>query len=104
MKEVPTAIQVPLQAYYIHTPLIIHKWQEALVKHSHQPLVAFFLMEISQGFTIGFNHSPDKLKSARRNLTGALQHPQVVEEYLATEVLHHHVAGPFKKSFYHQSK
>ena len=97
MKDVPTAILVPPQASRIHTPLIINKWQEALVNHPHHLLVDFFLTGISQGFIIGFNHPADKLKSARRNLTGALQHPQVVEEYLATEILHHRVAGPFNK-------
>ena len=97
MKDVPTAILVPPQASRIHTPLIINKWQEALVNHPHHLLVDFFLTGISQGFRIGFNHPADKLKSARRNLTGALQHPQVVEEYLATEILHHRVAGPFNK-------
>ena len=104
MKEVPTAIQVPPQAFHIHTPLIIHRWQEPLVKHPHQPLVGFFLTGISQGLRIGFNHSPDELKSTCRNLTGVLQHPQVVEEYLATEVLHHCVAGPFKKELLPSSK
>ena len=97
MKDVPTAILVPPQASRIHTPLIISKWQEALLNHPHHLLVDFFLTGISQGFRIGFNHPADKLKSARRNLTGALQHPQVVEEYLATEILHHRVAGPFNK-------
>ena len=97
MKDVPTAILVPPQASRIHTPLIINKWQEALVNHPHHLLVDFFLTEISQGFRIGFNHPADKLKSAHRNLTGALQHPQFVEEYLATEILHHRVAGPFNK-------
>ena len=38
------------------------------------------------------------LKSAQKNLGGALQHPEVVEEYLAAEVAQHRVAGPFSKS------
>ena len=71
MKEVPTAIQVPPQASHIHTPMIIHRWQEALFKHPHQPLLDFFLIAISQGFRIGFNHFPDELKYTHRNLTGA---------------------------------
>ena len=97
MREAPTAILVPPQASHIHTPLVIHRWQEALVKHPHQSLVNFFLMGLSQGFRIGYNHSSKEQKSAHRNLTGALQHPQVVNEYLATEILHHRVAGPFNK-------
>ena len=38
------------------------------------------------------------LKSARKNLDGALQHPEVVDEYLTAEIAQHRVAGPFIKS------
>ena len=38
------------------------------------------------------------LKSAKKNLDCALQHPQVVEEYLLEEVAQERVAGPFHTS------
>ena len=103
LEGAPTSIKVPAQASLIHTPLIIHSWRKALSSHPNQPLVEFFLKGISQGFRIGFNHLPNELKPARKNLAGALQHPQVVEEYLSAELLHHRVAGPFTKdlSFVH---
>ena len=97
LEGAPTSIKVPTQASLIHTPLIIHSWRKALSLHPNQPLVEFFLKGISQGFRIGFNHLPNGLKPARKNLAGALQHPQVVEEYLSAEFLHHRVAGPFTK-------
>ena len=50
------------------------------------------------GFWIGFVGSNNSLKSARTNLGGALQHPKVVEPYLATELSQHRIAGPFDKA------
>ena len=56
------------------------------------------MLGISQGFRIGFAGSHNSLKSARTNLGGALQHPKVVEEYLATELSQHRIVGPFDKA------
>ena len=53
---------------------------------------------ISHRFRIGFNQLPNMLKSVKKNLACALQHPQVVEEYLSEEVAQHRVAGPFHMS------
>ena len=82
---------------HVHTPLIFSSWKQALIQHPNQSLVNFFLEGISQGFRIGFNQLPRRLKSAYKNLSGALEHPHVVEEYLSLEILHRHVAGPFNK-------
>ena len=87
MKDVPAAIKVPSSASYLHTPLIISSWTQALVQHPNQPLVNFFLEGISKGFRIGFNKPPRGLKSAHKNLSGVLEHPQVVEEYMSLEIL-----------------
>lgn len=38
------------------------------------------------------------LKSSRKNLEGAIQHPEVVDDYLRTKVSLNRVAGPYKKS------
>ena len=97
MRNAPIDIKVSSQVSAVNTPLMIPNWQQALTQHPNQPLVQFFLKGISQGFRIGFNQLPQGLKSARKNLNGALQHPQIVEEYLSTEVSHHRVAGPFNK-------
>ena len=97
MKDAPTTIKVPSQASHVHTPLIFSSWKQALIQHPNQPLVNFFLEGISQGFRIGFNQLPIRLKSAHKNLKGALEHPHVVEEYLSSEILHRRVAGPFIK-------
>ena len=38
------------------------------------------------------------LKYTQKNLDGALQHPEVVDEYLTAEIAQHRMAGPFIKS------
>ena len=53
---------------------------------------------ITQGVRIGFNRSCHTLKSARKNLGSAIEHPKIVEEYLAAEISQNRVAGPFIKN------
>ena len=38
------------------------------------------------------------MKAARKNLAGARQHPQVVDEYLSKELSHSRITGPFSRS------
>lgn len=53
------------------------------------------LENISNGFHIGFTNPPSSLKAARNNLEGAREHPDIVTDYLSTEISLGHVAGPF---------
>ena len=82
----------------VTTPLNINGWQAQLMEYPNRLLVTFFISSLTQGFRIGFNQLPVMLKSARKNLDGALQHPKVVNEYLTAEIAQHRVAGPFIKS------
>ena len=97
LAELSDRVEVPAEATLISTPLKPASWLRLLQEHPNKPLVNFFMLGISQGFQIGFIGSHNSLKSARTNLEGALQHPQVVEEYLATELSQNRVAGPFDK-------
>ena len=104
MKEVPTAIQVPPQASIIHTPLIIHRWQEALVKHPHQPLVGIFLIGISNvlgldSITLLTNWNPHTGTSLVHFSTHKLWKNTWPQKIFITVIL-----ALSKKSFYHQSK
>ena len=89
---------MPAKAQVIHTPLDIFQWGEALRDHPNQPLAQFFLTGIKEGFRIGYKYGLSSLKSARRNLDCAMQHEEVVSEYLRTEVRNGRVSGPFKRS------
>ena len=65
------------------------------MSYPDKQLVQFVLKGISKGFRIGFVKPVSSLKSARSNLNSALEHPEVVTEYLRTEMLLGRVAGPF---------
>ena len=55
----------------------------------------FFLQGLTHGFRIGYTGPRGDLKSTKRNLQSALYHPEVVDQYLATEVRENRIAGPF---------
>ena len=66
-----------------------------LGNHPDKQLVQFTLHGICIGFHTGFTKPLSSLKAATRNLEGAQEHPDVVTDYLSTEVSLGHVAGPF---------
>ena len=98
LADLPVDVKVPHEATAITTPLNSKNWARLLSSHPNQELVQFFITGISEGFRIGFKSPPQPLKSAKRNLECALQHPDTVRQYLTDEIAHHRVAGPFKRS------
>ena len=83
----------------VHTPLICTAWSQALARHPDQTLVRFLLRGITEGFGIGHRRSiGHDLKSSRKNLEGAIQHPQVVNDYLEKERSLNRVARLYNKS------
>ena len=59
------------------------------------PQKQFVLDGIRDGFHVGFEPATVTLRSRSRNLTSALDHPGVIDQYLAKEVSLLRVAGPF---------
>ena len=49
-------------------------------------MVNFVLNGISEGFRVGFTYRDSVLIPAKQNLQGAINHPEVVEDYLQTEL------------------
>ena len=68
-----------------HTSMYISMGHK-LRSYPDKQLVQFVLEGISKGFRIGFVKSASSLNSARTNLYSALEHPEVVTEYLHTEM------------------
>ena len=91
----PMPYQVPITASLVHTPLCAPAWHSMLINHPNRQLVQFTLCGIQEGFRIGFTKEPSSLKSAKRNLKGARDHPNVVSDYLTTELSLGRIAGPF---------
>ena len=92
-------VLVPPEACRVKTPLKAPAWSIYLRTYPHQELVQFFLRGITEGFRIGFNYHTQQLKSARKNLEGALSHPGIVQEYLQTEIHMGRLIGPLDNSF-----
>ena len=88
---------VPPGATAITTPLVQVQWQKYLSNHSSNTLVNFFITDISQGFKLCFNKPLSQLKSACKNLSSAVIHPEVIDEYLAAELKKSQIAGPFSQ-------
>ena len=86
---------VPFTASRVFTPLSAQAWFTMLQNYPDPSLVQFILDGICQGFCIGFTRPQSSLKSARNNLEGAQQHPDVVSDYLREEVVMGRVVGPF---------
>ena len=50
---------------------------------------------IREGFRIGFDYSTHSCKRARKNMSSALNHPEVVNKYIAEECAAGRLLGPF---------
>ena len=87
-------IRVPPAAKAVTTPLVTRNWISLLANHPNKELTSFFTTGLSQGFQIGYRPQ-QLLKSAKHNLACALEHPEVVDQYLTEELAHNRVAGPF---------
>jgi len=87
-------IHVPSTATAIITPLQMHIWWNLLANYPNQRVASFFISGLTYGFRIGY-FSDTRLKSAKRNLPCALDHPEVVDQYLAEELSYNRLAGPY---------
>jgi len=87
--------EIPLTARRVCTLLSASAWHMMLRDHPNTHLVQLVLHRICQGFRMGFTKLPQSLKSARKNLNGALQLPAVVSDYLSTELALGRMVGPF---------
>ena len=76
------------------SPLNLAEFSRELYDYPN-PQKQFVLDGIRDGFHVGFVPATVTLRSRSRNLTSALDHPGVIDQYLATEVALHRVAGPF---------
>ena len=57
-----------------------------LATYPDKRFVNFLLREVEKGFRIGFTYKFIQLKSHYQNLLSAIDHPQVVQDYLEKEV------------------
>ena len=80
----------------ISSPLTAHlaRWQQALSGHPDRAFVQFVLQGLEHGFRVGFTASTPLLP-APGNMHSARTHPEVIDEYLSTELAEGRMLGPF---------
>ena len=72
--------------------------EKIVVRTPRQTSNTLFISSLTHSFRVGFKNPPSKLHSAYKNLAGALEHPQVVDDYLQAEIAEKRVIGPFCKA------
>ena len=82
------------QLLTISTPLVLDAWSRALASHPDQAFARYICEGICWGFRIGFQYG-SPLKSATSNLESARQHPDIITEYLQSELARGRMLGPF---------
>ena len=86
----------PLRPVAQLTPINVDNFQHELCHHPHPDKVAYVIQGLRNGFHLGFTYSTS-LKSATGNMASALLNPQVIDNYLQSEVQSGRVAGPFSQ-------
>ena len=93
------SIQVSLAACIIATPLPLSGWCFLLRGRPHRDMVHLVLKGISVGFKIVYSYGSSVLTSAntsaKQNPQGAVMHPDMMEDYLQTEIRLGRLVGPF---------
>ena len=82
----------------ISTPLIQEEWQITLARHPDRAFAAYITRGIRDGFRVGF-HRDSPLGPAARNMPSALQHKQIISDYLANELARNRMLGPFPPGY-----
>ncbi len=84
-KQATVPCHLPLELQDIVTPLRLERWAQVLAAHPDGKLREFILEGIAKGFRVGYDYSNSRLICQRGNMLSALDHPQVVDDYLAME-------------------
>ena len=70
----------------INTPLVVEEWEKLLSHHPDREYGDYLLRGMKEGFQIGFHYANCVCKRAGSNKKSASDHPEVVDQYLATQV------------------
>ena len=69
----------------IRPPLLHDAWVAALSSHPDRNFVTYICTGLGDGFRIGFAHTAP-LRSASANMFSAVQHPEIIDEYISKEL------------------
>jgi len=74
----------------ISTPARVEVWHRELAGHPDQAFTKYVLQGLEQGFRVGFRYTSNLIPN-KRNMLSAVQHPQVVRNYLKEELAQNRV-------------
>ncbi len=67
-------------------PLVAEVWQHLLAEHPDREFAGYILRGIQAGFRVGFNPEMATLHPSHGNIISALEHKEIVSEYLRKEI------------------
>ena len=81
---------------HISSPLSsrLDSWRRALARHPDEAFTQYVLEGLHHGFRIGYR-AEAPLRSAPNNLHSAKLHPEVIDDYIASEIGERRMLGPF---------
>ena len=78
----------------VSTPLSVEAWSRALATHPDKAFVRYTCNGLHLGLRVGFQHG-SPLQSASANMPSARQHPEVIRDYLQSELAKDRMLRPF---------
>ena len=77
----------------VESPLRWKEWDARLTSHPDQRLRSYIVEGIRYGFRVGYNYKATRC-SSKGNMRSALDNPQVIRDYLRTELKEGRIVGP----------
>lgn len=74
--------------------MVPERWEECLASHPDRAYVEFLVQGLREGFRIGFRHGSVSCHSAASNMQSADVHPEVIKDFLSSELAAGRVLGP----------
>lgn len=68
----------------VHCPLPWQEWDHSLATHSDEHIRQYIMDGLCYGFQVAFNYH-HQCQESLHNMSSALEHPQVIRDYLAEE-------------------
>ena len=84
----------PLLTGTAQSPLKLAAWAAALRSHPDAAFAGYILEGLQHGFRIGYKHTGQPRRAAKRNLPSANEHPDIITKYLALECSKGRTIGP----------
>ena len=87
--------KVPTELTPYPSPLRWRDWGECLAGHPDRRFAEYIVNGVRVGFRVGYSYETHSCKKTSSNMRSALDHPEVVRDYIARECAEGRLLGPF---------